>query len=319
MNGINVGGWLVTEPWVTPSLYKTAHDEFTLTQTAEGDVALEHHYKTFITHKDFAWIAEQGFEVIRLPVGYGVFGDAEPYNKTINYVDQAFKWAQKYGLKILLDLHTAVGSQNGNDHSGKRGTIAWHTDSLNIESTIQTVDKLAHRYANSDQLWGIELLNEPSREIPRKTLELYYRRAYDAVRESCDERVAVVICELYRPIAEWEHLLNDPLIKNMLIDVHLYQVFNPKDKNLTLDQHIAKALRWQRMLQAFGPEKVIVGEWSSALHETYDQFSANATEEARKLYCQAQQFAFANTAGHFYWNYKNEHPGPWSYRSLKTK
>ena len=33
---------------------------------------------------------------------------------------RALSWARKYGLRVNLDLHTAPGSQNGWDHSGRR-------------------------------------------------------------------------------------------------------------------------------------------------------------------------------------------------------
>ncbi len=35
-------------------------------------------------------------------------------------------WANEIGLKILLDLHGAPGSQNGFDNSGRRGDILWY-------------------------------------------------------------------------------------------------------------------------------------------------------------------------------------------------
>ncbi len=35
----------------------------------------------------------------------------------LSYIDKAFEWGLKYGIAILLDMHAAPGSQNGNDHS----------------------------------------------------------------------------------------------------------------------------------------------------------------------------------------------------------
>ena len=32
-------------------------------------------------------------------------------------------WCQELGLKVVLDLHGAPGSQNGFDNSGKRGEV----------------------------------------------------------------------------------------------------------------------------------------------------------------------------------------------------
>ena len=33
------------------------------------------------------------------------------------YLDKAFEWGKKHGIAIMVDLHAAPGSQNGNDHS----------------------------------------------------------------------------------------------------------------------------------------------------------------------------------------------------------
>jgi len=39
------------------------------------------------------------------------------------YIDFKFRWADEIGLRIILDLHGAPGSQNGMDHSGRRGAV----------------------------------------------------------------------------------------------------------------------------------------------------------------------------------------------------
>ncbi len=39
------------------------------------------------------------------------------------YLKRLVKWCEEIGLKIILDLHGAPGSQNGMDHSGKKGKV----------------------------------------------------------------------------------------------------------------------------------------------------------------------------------------------------
>lgn len=316
MKAINIGGWLVAEPLTTPSLFVDCVDEFTLLQQTDGRQKLENHYKTFITKHDFAWIAEQGFELIRLPVSYAAFGDAEPYPATLEYIDAAFEYAQKYGLYILLDLHAAVGSQNGLEHSARQGAVQWHTDRRNIYSTVDTLVKFATRYATKPELWGIELLNEPSKDIPRKIMYDFYTQAYAAIRAVCSTRI--IVSDAYRPIAEWEDLMMRPEHSDMLLDVHLYQVFSDKDKALSFEDHIAKTFQWQRTLEKFipGASRVIIGEWSAALHQVYDVMEGEQRRQALQLYMQAQRSAFSSAAAHFYWTYKTEYGGEWSYRHI---
>ena len=70
-------------------------------------------------------MAGAGLNWIRLPIGHwlvDVWGD-EPFMTGQPVVDafvRALSWARKYGLRVNLDLHTAPGSQNGWDHSGRR-------------------------------------------------------------------------------------------------------------------------------------------------------------------------------------------------------
>jgi len=53
---------------------------------------------------------------VRLPIGYWAFevGAGEPYiTGQLDYLKKAITWASDYGLKLIIDLHGAPGSQNG--------------------------------------------------------------------------------------------------------------------------------------------------------------------------------------------------------------
>jgi aryl-phospho-beta-D-glucosidase BglC (GH1 family) len=53
---------------------------------------------------------------VRIPIGYWAYDVApgEPYIQgQHNYLLQAISWAEKYNLKVIVDLHGAPGSQNG--------------------------------------------------------------------------------------------------------------------------------------------------------------------------------------------------------------
>lgn len=121
---------------MTPSLFEgtDAVDEYTFMQTKDAAEKIKKHRRTFITEKDFAWIADQGLTAVRIPVGYWLFEADQPYTPTIMYLDWAVKMAKKYGLKVLVDLHGAPGSQNGQDHSGRAGKALWYKDAANREN-----------------------------------------------------------------------------------------------------------------------------------------------------------------------------------------
>ena len=119
IRGVNLGGWLVTEPWITPSLYEQAGegavDEYTLCQTLGKDAALSllsAHWASWITASDLGNIAAAGLNHVRIPIGYWSVApvEGEPYVQgALDYLDQAIGWAGGAGLKVIIDLHGGTG------------------------------------------------------------------------------------------------------------------------------------------------------------------------------------------------------------------
>jgi glucan 1,3-beta-glucosidase len=115
VRGVNLGGWLVLEPWITPSIFDQAGDgaidEWSLCATLGLDACyatLQQHWSSFITADDFAQIAAAGMNHVRIPVGYWAVGimEGDPYvNGQLDYLDQAVGWARAANLKVIVDLH----------------------------------------------------------------------------------------------------------------------------------------------------------------------------------------------------------------------
>ncbi len=115
IRGVNLGNWLVLEKWMDIRIFEgcEAEDETWLVRDLPEEELhrrIRKHRDTYVTEEDFAWIAEKGINLVRIPVPYFVFGDRKPFMGCIQYVDKAFDWAEKYGLKVMLDLHTVPGS-----------------------------------------------------------------------------------------------------------------------------------------------------------------------------------------------------------------
>ena len=55
------------------------------------------------------------------------------------YFLKAIKWARKYGLRINLDFHTATGSQNGWNHSGRLGTMSFLNGTMGYANAQRTL------------------------------------------------------------------------------------------------------------------------------------------------------------------------------------
>jgi len=106
-------------------------DEYTFCQYQDyntAHTALVSHWNTWITEDDFRQIAAAGLNYVRIPIGYWAYdvSGGETYIQgQANYLDHAIGWARNHGLKVLIDLHGAPGSQNGFDNSGRRGDELW--------------------------------------------------------------------------------------------------------------------------------------------------------------------------------------------------
>jgi glucan 1,3-beta-glucosidase len=317
MRGVNLGGWLVLERWITPSVFRgtMAQDETQLCNELGVLSAgrLEEHRSTFITEEDIKWIKDEGLNAIRVPVPHWVFGNVEPYVGCVKYLDWLMDTALKHKLQVIIDFHAAPGSQNGNDHSGLKGKIGWPEDG-NITRSLDFIEQLAERYCKYPNLAGIELLNEPSNKIPKKVLTEYYRLGYERVRQYCDRSIAVIISDTFDP-ENWKKVLTE--YEYTWLDTHLYQCFSDADKKRGIHNNIKKAkYEWHDIIQDIQKVRpVMVGEWSLSLdRKSFRGLDSFERDKALQAYGQAQLHAFEQAAGWFYWTYKTEEGGTWSLR-----
>jgi glucan 1,3-beta-glucosidase len=305
---------------MVPTVYRgsDAPDEYGLC-LALGDQAkarLDEHRETFITAEDFQWIKKCGLNAVRLPVGYWALETPKPFVESSRFIDFALEQARQNGLKLLLDLHGAPGSQNGWDHSGRAGEIGWDKNPNNIKETLRVLESFAQKYGSHPALFGIELLNEPRNSIPIEILKTFYQDAYPRIRKYAGPNVAVVFHDSFRAMA-WENFMKPPDYSNVLIDTHLYQSFTDEDRQRTAQEQIVFALNRGKMLNQMQQEELptFVGEWSLSLpNHSMRDLSAFQNDLVRRAYADAQLLSYEGTRGWFFWSYKLEENSTWNFR-----
>ncbi|THG97563.1 hypothetical protein EW026_g4454 [Hermanssonia centrifuga] len=296
IRGVNLGGWLVTEPFIVPALYEKyqnvstlpggqAVDEWTLSIAMRNDTSpgggiqqLEDHYKTFITEQDFAQIAGAGLNWIRLPVPYWAIEvwPGEPFlaNTAWTYALKALKWARKYGLRVYFELHTAPGSQNGNNHSGRLGPINFLNGPMgvaNAQRTLEYIRVLAEfvsqpEYQSVVQAFGP--INEPLMGIiGRDVLDSFYLEVYDMLRTitGIGKGASMVMHDGFLGLTPWKDFL--PGADRLVLDTHPYVAFGG-GLDQPLDYWPPAACRAFQVNQSnidFGP--TITGEFSAAIND----------------------------------------------------
>src|SRR5205823_10388158 len=95
IKGVNLGNWLVLEKWMSPKLFAgtQAEDETQLCSDLAPVAKRERlkvHRDSYISERDFAYLANRGIDAVRIPVPFFIFGDYEPYVGCIEYLHRAF-------------------------------------------------------------------------------------------------------------------------------------------------------------------------------------------------------------------------------------
>ncbi|KAL9585223.1 MAG: hypothetical protein Q9212_001653 [Teloschistes hypoglaucus] len=281
VRGVNIGGWLVLEPWITPSIFQAYNgsnivDEYTLCKNAPnaGDV-LRKHWDSWVSLSDFQKIKDAGFNTVRIPVGYWAYKkfDNDPYIQgAAPYVDKAIDWARQTGLKVWIDLHGAPLSQNGFDNSGQLikapQTPGW-TQGDSVNQTLAVIQLIANKYAQlsyQDVVVAIQLLNEPlasSLTGGINAVTQFYNDGYGNVRKISN--TPVMLHDAFQNVSFWDGVLAPPGKSGVVIDHHEYQVFKQELLNISAADHRKYVCTNSPTYSGSTSHWVVVGEWSAAM------------------------------------------------------
>lgn len=290
IKGVNLGGWLVTEPFISPALYEPyvngtpqAIDEYTLCQALGNNVStyMENHYKTFITEQDFAEIAAAGLNWVRVGLGYWAVdtNSEEPFLPKVswNYFLKAIEWSRKYGLRIYLDFHALPGSQNPWNHSGKSGQVNWMMGVMgiaNAQRSLETIRSFVEYISQpgiTEVVPMMDLVNEVQAVVVgHSVLASFYYEAYNLIRGitgyGTGKGPIIALHEGFEGIAAWQGFLTGA--DRIAIDQHPYLAFLPQQNNNPWSQQQSSACGWgggtNDTRNAYGI--VVGGEWSLAIN-----------------------------------------------------
>ncbi|KAF2748366.1 glycoside hydrolase family 5 protein [Sporormia fimetaria CBS 119925] len=350
VRGVNLGGWFVLEPWITPSMFEDtdAVDEYTLTQILGKDAAyskLSQHWNSFITQDDFGQIAAAGLNHVRIPIGYWsvVPIDGDPYVQgAYDKFGQALDWAQSAGLKVMIDLHGAPGSQNGFDNSGRYGQIEW-TQGDSVDHTIKVLNKIRDDHAGHPAVSAIQLLNEPlGPNLNMDTVRQFYMDGWGNLKDS---NVAIVIHDAFQGVGSWGSWGEG--MWNLMLDTHHYEIFDNGQVAMSPDEHVKMACDFGNQMASTG-KWTISGEWTGAITDCakwlngknkgarYDgtfgggsgvgDCAGKSTGSVASLsdddksnigrFIEAQLDAYEKASGWVFWTWKNEGAPEWHMQDL---
>ncbi|PWN89405.1 glycoside hydrolase [Acaromyces ingoldii] len=341
-SGVNLGSLFSLEVWLTPSLFegvKDAKSEHDLVRSLPADQAkqrLERHWKTFVDEGDWNWMKGQGINTVRLPISYFHYLAGHPdeavrgllkgteyeayapiYAAAYGAIQDIVKTANRFDMGVLIDLHAAPGAQNADGHSGlSQGGPQFWTGSKakwNQQRTVEILVAMARDFGRSENVVGLELLNEPQNS---NRLQGWYDEALGAIRKESDASLPIYVGDGWdtNHYTGFTKRHNDSSSEGdgfVVVDHHLYRCFTKEHHDLTASQH-AESLEgtnptstWLQRMSAQSNISIIIGEWSAALHHT--SFKGQNKEEGQSRFATAQLRAFQRKcSGHFFWTLKKE-------------
>jgi len=261
---------------------------------------------------------------------------------------------QTHGLKVIVDLHGAPGSQNGFDNSGEKLSFPqWQTKASYLKRTEAIIKTLADRYKTNSVVPIIAPLNEPAGFYGKQILDVtkqYWRDSYRIIRypygTSQESNTVVMIHDAFQPVSYWNNFMPPSEYNKVFLDTHIYQVFSDAGNKLSFDQHIQTTCKMKSDLTS-AQMKVVVGEWAPAATDcakylngrgigsryngTYiDGFKgvgsctgltgkASTFSDSYKIFLrkfwEAQAITYGKAQGWIQWTWKAEIADEWSYQA----
>lgn len=334
-NGVNLGGWLAQEANIDPYWWdqycRGTVDEWNCCVQLgdQCDQVFEKRYATYITTKDIDKIASGGVNLIRIPTTYAAWvkipgagyhsGNQQKYFKKI--ADYAIK---KYGMHVVLDLHSLPGGVNGLDIGEvsvvptfrsqalltmmqRVGKWEWFNSTKNFDLSLKVVDAALDfiQHSGSPQSYSFAPVNEPADNpdfskfgTPAALSDagaVWVLRYFKAVLQrvnAVNRKIPVMLQGSFKGEPYWAPFFQKS--ENIIFDAHNYYFARPVDSNNVTSLLCADAKR----LAGDGKFPVFMGEWSI-------QTSLNNTFANRAKLLNTGLYAYnKNSQGNAYWTAK---------------
>ncbi|KAF8493036.1 glycoside hydrolase family 5 protein [Russula emetica] len=185
--GVNLGSWLVLEPWMLPEEWgkmggercdndcsSCIASEFAFAAAYPGDVVDERfavHWSTWFTQEDVNNFKDAGINTVRIPLGYWIVEPlvnrvTEHYPRGgIKYLANGLDMLRKAGIQAILVHHALPGVQVANQmFTGNcTSTPQFYTDYNYGRALIWTavMTFMSHVHPQFDSVFSIEAVNEP--------------------------------------------------------------------------------------------------------------------------------------------------------------
>jgi hypothetical protein len=142
--------------------------------------------------------------------------------RKLDDLDQVAAWCGKYGLKLLIDLHTGPGARQDGTLSN---LLSFRLEDQN--TLVRVWEMIAARYKSNPVIWGYDILNEPREDnyvfTPGGALDWnrLAERVALAIR-GVDPRKPIVVQPAQGGSPAGLHVFNPIPVDNVVYSLHFY-------------------------------------------------------------------------------------------------
>ena len=243
LRGVNLGGWLLMEPGMTPADISGLPDQYSILNTLDyrfgvaNEQALIQTYRSnWITGQDLKNIKAQGLNVVRVPVWWGDFynlsalGTTNPTMRADAFanLDWLVQAAAEQGIYTVIDMHGVFGGQSASESTGYANQNQYWTNANDQANTVAMWTQIADHYRGYAWVAGYDLLNEPSGAPSNQAVINQLNSLYSAVR-AVDSDHIIFMQGTFGSQKGWGALPN-PASQgwtNVVYEMHEYEPNNP--------------------------------------------------------------------------------------------
>jgi len=205
--GVNIGNWLVFEPWMAEQEWKNMggqncsdcstciRSEWSLNKAypKTADALFKKHWETWFTQSDVDQLVELGINTVRIPVGFWIV-EALVDRQTEFYarggllqLKRGLRMLHKAGIQAVLDHHALPGvSSPGQMFAGNcTPTASFYTPPNYARALTWTavMTALSHLEPDFKPIFAIQAVNEPIQDATKTPgLQDYYYQFVQVVR-----------------------------------------------------------------------------------------------------------------------------------------
>lgn len=230
---------------------------------------------TWITENDLRFIAQQGFDHVRLPIDEKELWkqDGSQNAEAFALMVKAVDWARKHGLRVIVDLHTVRAHHFNAVNEGMAANTLF-TDAIQQEHFIGLWRQLsAVLQSQPVDAVAYEIMNEPVADDPEDWNKLV-AKAHAELRKLEPDRVIVIGSN------RWQIPQTLPQLK-----------VPAGDKNIILSTHTYAPLLFTHYTADWTPAKIFTGKVSYpgpvVSQADFDQLMASIGGNQKDMFAQA--------------------------------